>query len=176
MGKNRRPADMETGGRSLASGGLAAKAHPMVAVGLLVLQVVGGIVFIAIGSVSVNKCQMDEVIPIWLILMGIVFLVTGIQEYLQWVRARKLPQQGRGAVGMVVSLTMTVLTIGLFIMGNVVVYRAWGNGVQFGQEWWSNGCEKLGYMTAFAGIIFLDVMFGLMVVGIVFYAIHSCCC
>jgi len=176
MAGGRRPADMESGGRGLASGGLTVRTPPMLAVGSLVLQVAAGIVFIVIGSMSVNKCQMDAMIPIWLILMGIVYFVTGIQEYLQWMRARKAASKGRGPIGMVISITMTVLTIGLFIMGNVVVYRAWGSGVQFDQDWWSNGCAPLGFFTAFVGIIIMDAIFGLMLLGIVFYAIHACCC
>ena len=49
---------------------VSAQAPQPLMIGLLIIELVFGLVFIIVGSINVKKCNIDPMIPIWLILMG----------------------------------------------------------------------------------------------------------
>ncbi|KAF2362941.1 hypothetical protein FHG87_006308 [Trinorchestia longiramus] len=146
-----------------------------VMVAFVVLELIFGLVFIIIGSLNVDKCKIDPMIPIWLIMMGVVYIVTGVHEFIQYTRAKKSATKGRGIVALIITGVITLVTVGLFIAGNVFVYTAWGVEPDYGHYWFENGCDMATYLLAFSGVIIMDALFGIIILGVIFYAVLSCC-
>lgn len=162
--------DVEAGG---AKAGGVPVPKPLI-LGFVGLEAIFGIVFIIIGSLNVNKCNISPFIPIWLILMGIVYIFTAVHEYNEFRLSMNRTYQGRGFISLILTGSLTLVTIGLFIAGNVFVYQAWGVSPDYGHYWFENGCNMSAYMLSFVGVIVMDVLFGLLLLGILIFAAFSC--
>jgi hypothetical protein len=77
-------------------------------------------------------------------------------------------------VALIITGVVTLVTVGLFVAGNVFVYRAWGVEPDYGHYWFENGCDMGAYLLAFAGVVIMDALFGIIILGIIFFAILSC--
>jgi len=157
-------------------GGMPSTRNPAVAIILLVVQVVFGIALITVGSLNVEKCRIDEAIPVWLIVQGIVLMISGVTEFLHFRNSRKKDKSHRGVISAVISLITAVMLFALFIMGNVVVYRAEARQPDFARHWWDTGCDKGAFLTALSTVIILDLLFASMLISIIIYAIYVCTC
>ncbi|XP_018014720.1 uncharacterized protein LOC108671660 [Hyalella azteca] len=161
-----------------SSSGDIAKVPKPVMVAFIGIELIFGLVFIIVGSLNVDKCNIDKMIPIWLIMMGVVYLVTGVHEFLQFLRSNKPAHanKGRGFISLIITGVLTLITVALFVAGNVFVYRAWSVGPDFGHYWFENGCDMGAYMLSFVAVIFMDVLFGVIMIGILAYACCHCFC
>ena len=45
------------------------------------------------------------------------------------------------------------------------VYVAWGEEPDYQHHWFENGCNKSVYLLSFWGVIFMDAIFGLLLIG-----------
>jgi len=158
----KKPAAMESERGSWRSGLLG------VAV-VAVLMVIGmgiAITPTVIGAVSLDQCQIDVAIPIWLILMGIMPFLNAVHKCIS---------DAQTVAGSCCSMLIGVLDLGVFIMGHVVVYRALHDGVQFDDPLAQDGCSRLCFYTA-AGIIFVtDASIGLGLIGACVALCITCC-
>ncbi|XP_069169724.1 transmembrane protein 272-like [Procambarus clarkii] len=131
-----------------------------------------GFAFIIMGALNINRCKIEPMIPIWLIVQGVV-MVFGIG-----IGGAAKHSSSKGQVSLpvkVVGFVVSVVTVVWFATGNFWVYQAWGQTPDYAHDWFENGCNKSLYNLAFVGVIVLDALFIISaIVGCIAFVLRGC--
>lgn len=130
--------------------------------------IIGGIIFplmaiafIVVGAVYVQECNLNPLIPVWLIVQGVLMLLGAGAGGLGRQQRKKdnvsFPVKILGGV-------LSLIGFAWFIAGNVFVYTAWGTEPDYAHPWFENGCNKSAFNLAFFGMIIYDALIGILII------------
>jgi len=108
---------------------------------------------IFVGVINIEKCPIQSMIPIWLIVMGVGSLILSfiriICNVMVLVKKRKSLEAERETSLFNWFICFSTLFLFVwFIFGNLLVYSKW-NSVKYDKDLTNNYCDKLTYLIAF---------------------------
>ncbi|XP_047483448.1 transmembrane protein 272-like isoform X1 [Penaeus chinensis] len=145
---------------------------PVIIIASIVVPVFS-VTFVVMGAIFLKDCNIEPMIPVWLLVQGIIMLF-GIGTGGMATRSYKSGKSVSLPVKLV-SFVVSLATFAWFIGGNVWVYRAWAQDPDYAHSWFENGCNKSVFNIAFYGVIILDAL-GIIsfIVGIVAFCLRGC--
>ncbi|XP_047487400.1 transmembrane protein 272-like isoform X2 [Penaeus chinensis] len=120
----------------------------MVAFALLSLGLT--IAFITVGAIYQDDCNVEPMIPVWLIVQGVVSFILTLSGKSQ--NSKTNPEYNLAKMSL--TMIVQVFAFGWFIIGNVWVFTAWAKNPDFEDLTQANSCQKgLFYLALYGGII-----------------------
>ena len=123
------------------------------------------VVQIIVGVFNKENCQVQTMIPVWLIVMGagslIIAFVKIFKNIIIFIKKQRFEEVQKPVLLNCFSFCGTIFLLVWFILGNVWVYSKW-NTVRYDKYLDPyNYCDKLTYLLAFWSITISNVFIGL---------------
>nr|XP_027230480.1 uncharacterized protein LOC113822148 [Penaeus vannamei] len=114
------------------------------------------IAFITVGAIYKDDCNVEPMIPIWLIVQGVFSLLLPLFGS---------SKESQPIIVSVLGVIVNLVASGWFIAGNVWVFRAWSKNPDFEDLTQENSCHKgLFHLALYGGLIGPYAALGLIVV------------
>merc|ERR1712002_431112 len=129
----------------------------------ILLLLVIPVLMIVYGSINIKNCQVESYIPIWLIVAGVFSIIQQLLQLLNYWNKRNTPEEEQEAnkTSQAGSTLLGCFNIAWFICGNVWVFGAYNDGIQFDDPTSDKYCEQTTFYLAFWSIIVAYIIIGL---------------